>query len=60
MVTNTNFDNIDTQINPTVARLNVIEREAFVNAHHKICNRDLHYQLQSDLIEHIWMRHGLE
>jgi hypothetical protein len=52
MVTNTNFDNIGTQINPTVAMLNVTEREAFVNAHHKIRNRDLHYQLQSDLIKH--------
>jgi hypothetical protein len=60
MVTNTNFDNIDTQINPTVVRLNVTEREAFVNAHHKIRNRDLHYQLQSDLIKHNWIRHGLE
>jgi hypothetical protein len=60
MVTNTNFDNIDTQIKPVLARLNVIEREAFVNAHHKIHNRDLHYQLQSDLIEYNWMRHGLE
>jgi hypothetical protein len=45
MVTNTNFNNIGTQINPAEARLNVIEREAFVNAHHKIRNRDLHYQL---------------
>jgi hypothetical protein len=60
MVTNTNFDNIGTQINPRVARLNVTKREAFVNAHHKIHNRDLHYQLQSDLIEHSWMRHGLK
>jgi hypothetical protein len=60
MVTNTNFNNIGTQINPIVARLNVIEREAFVNAHHKIRNHDLHYQLQSDLIEHNWLRHGLE
>jgi hypothetical protein len=58
MVTNTNFDNIGTQINPTVARLNATEKEASVNAHHKI--RDLHYQLQSDLIEHNWTRHGLE
>jgi hypothetical protein len=60
MVTNTNFDNIGTQINPPVARLNVTEREAFVNAHHKIRNRDLHYQFQIDLIKHNWMRHGLE
>jgi hypothetical protein len=60
MVTNTNFGNIGTQINPTVARLNVTEREAFVNAHHKIRNRDLHYQFQRDFIKHNWMRHGLE
>jgi hypothetical protein len=52
MVTNTNFDNIGTQINLAEARLNVTEREAFINAHHKIRNRDLHYQLESDLIEH--------
>jgi hypothetical protein len=55
MVTKINFDNIGTQINQVVARLNITEREAFVNAHHKIRNRDLHYQLQSDLIEHNWM-----
>jgi hypothetical protein len=50
MVTNINFDNIGTQINPTVASLNVKERETFINAHHKIRNHDLYYQLQSDLI----------
>jgi hypothetical protein len=60
MITNTNFDNIGTKINPTVARLNITEREAFVNAHRKIRNCDLHYQLQSDLIEHNLTRHGLK
>jgi hypothetical protein len=34
------------------------EREAFVAAHHRLHDRNTHYQLQSDLIEHHWMRRG--
>jgi hypothetical protein len=38
IVTNTNFDNIGTQINLAKARQNVTKREIFVNTHHKIHN----------------------
>ena len=53
---NTNFDNIGRQVNPSGG--NVVEREAFVAAHHKLCDQARHIQLQKDLIEHNWMRYG--
>jgi len=34
------------------------DREAFVAAHHRLHDRNTHYQLQYDLIEHQWMRLG--
>ncbi|CAN6351784.1 unnamed protein product [Urochloa humidicola] len=52
---NTNFLNIGTQVVPRNG--DVQERSAFVAAH-KLRDRDLHIQLQKDLIEHNWMRYG--
>ncbi|TVU03909.1 hypothetical protein EJB05_50519 [Eragrostis curvula] len=37
--------------------INMAEREAFVAAHHKLCDQAFHIQLQKDLIEHNWMRY---
>ena len=31
---------------------------AFIAAHEKIRNRETHYQLQLDLVEHLWQRYG--
>jgi hypothetical protein len=36
------------------------DREAFVAAQHRLRDPDKHYQLQSDLIEHHWMRRGAQ
>ena len=40
---NTNFDNIGRQVNPSGG--NVVEREAFVAAHHKLRDQARHIQL---------------
>ncbi|WVZ50925.1 hypothetical protein U9M48_002130 [Paspalum notatum var. saurae] len=53
---NTNFSDIGTLADPS--RGSLVEREAFIAANHKLRNRALHFQLQSDLIEHNWMRYG--
>jgi hypothetical protein len=37
---------------------NTPDRAAFVAAHHRLRDETTHYQLQSDLIEHHWMRRG--
>jgi hypothetical protein len=37
---------------------NTPDRAAFVAAHHMLRDANTHYQLQSDLIEHHWMRWG--
>ena len=54
--TNTNFDNIGTPVDPS--RGSHAAREEFIQAHHKLRNKALHFQLQSDLIEHNWVRYG--
>jgi hypothetical protein len=56
--TNTNFDNIGTQIDAANAHGDIQERREFVNTLHKLRNKPLHIQLQNDLIEHQWMRYG--
>ena len=49
-------NNIGRQVNPSCG--NVVEWDAFVAAHHKLCDQACHIQLQKDLIEHNWMRYG--
>lgn len=34
------------------------DRQSFVDAHHKLKNRNAHFQLQHDIIEHQWMLLG--
>jgi hypothetical protein len=51
----TNFHDIEDVVVPYN---NNPDREAFVVAHHRLHDRNTHYQLQFDLIEHHWMRRG--
>jgi hypothetical protein len=36
----------------------LVDRHAFVQAHHRLRDRDVHFRLQSDLIVHNWNLHG--
>jgi hypothetical protein len=52
----TNFDEPGEHADPRTGIL--AERDAFVRAHHKLRNREVHSQLQADLIEYQWTRFG--
>jgi len=53
---NTYYDNVGVRATPyqTITQ----ERSEYINKHHKLKNTTIHSQLQMDLIEHQWMRHG--
>ncbi|XP_039778578.1 protein ALP1-like [Panicum virgatum] len=53
---NTNFDSLGDLADLRTGIL--AQRDAFVRAHHKLRNREVHGQLQVDLIEHQWTRLG--
>jgi hypothetical protein len=55
--TNTNFENIGTAVRPSTFE-NAEKRRAFIERHHKLRNKEMHTQLQNDLIEHNWRRYG--
>lgn len=50
-VRNRNFDQMGDLAVPYTRS---IERKKFVEAHHKLRKKTLHWQLQNDLIEHQW------
>lgn len=52
---NTDFSDIGDVVLPYN---NNPDPDALVAAHHRLHDRNRHYQLQSDLIEHQWMRRG--
>jgi hypothetical protein len=54
--TDTNFDDIGIKVTPSQG--NVPERNAFIEAHHKLRDPAMHSRLQQDLIEHNWNRFG--
>ena len=56
LVENTYYDNVGVGATPyqTITQ----ERSEYINKHHKLKNTTIHSQLQMDLIEHQWMRHG--
>ena len=54
--TNISFDNIGHQADISTGSTN--DHDRFVRAKHKLRNSDKHHQLQWDLIEHNWTRHG--
>jgi hypothetical protein len=49
------FDNIGEQVDPSTGSKTVCN--SFVQRLHQL-NKLKHHQLQNDLIEHQWMRHG--
>jgi hypothetical protein len=53
---NTDYDNVGVRATPyqTITQ----ERSEYINKHRKLKNTAIHSQLQMDLIEHQWMRHG--
>jgi hypothetical protein len=50
------FDNIGEEVDPSTKPRRV--RDSFVQRLHQLKNKSKHQQLQNDLIEHHWMRHG--
>jgi hypothetical protein len=53
---NTDYENIGVTAAPY--RTITQERSDYIKKHHKLKNPAIHSQLQMDLIEHHWMRHG--
>ena len=49
------YDNVGSRVKP--AR-NPDKVEAFIETYQQIENHDTHTQLQQDLIDHVWQRHG--
>ena len=49
------YDNVGSRVKP--AR-NPDKVQAFLETYRQIENHDTHTQLQLDLIEHVWQRHG--
>jgi hypothetical protein len=54
--TNTSFENPGQHVDLSTG--NLVDRHAFVQAHHRLRDRDVHFRLQSDLIVHNWNLHG--
>jgi hypothetical protein len=54
--TNTIFENPGQHVDLSTGNLE--DRHAFVQAHHRLRDRDVHFRLQSDLIVHNWNLHG--
>jgi hypothetical protein len=53
-----NIDYKDVGVIATPYQTITPERVEYINKHHKLNNTSIHSQLQIDLIEHQWMRHG--
>ncbi|KAK6151075.1 hypothetical protein DH2020_016007 [Rehmannia glutinosa] len=56
-----NYDALDDAIPPvSVSHEHTTELMKFIQCHHRIRDRNIHSQLQTDLIEHIWQIHGAQ
>ncbi|WCJ37999.1 hypothetical protein M5689_019085 [Euphorbia peplus] len=53
-----NYDEVDGTPTIALSRARTIEFLEFVQIHKEIRDKSTHFQLQNDLIEHIWERHG--
>ncbi|XP_020257992.1 putative nuclease HARBI1 [Asparagus officinalis] len=53
-----NYDAIDESPTISLSRERTPQLIEFIQAHHRIRDRQTHSQLQADLIEHLWQRHG--
>ncbi|XP_050211747.1 uncharacterized protein LOC126661908 [Mercurialis annua] len=53
-----NYDSFDVIPEISVSPERSTELLEFVQCHRRIRDRDTHFQLQQDLIEHIWKTHG--
>ena len=56
----TEFDGTDADTHVSVSRDPTQELEDFIQNHLRIRDRATHSQLQMDLVEHLWVRHGQE
>ena len=55
---NNDFDGSDANPSVRVSHAYTLELEDFMQTHYQIRDSITHSQLQSDLIEHLWERHG--
>ena len=55
-----NYEQIDEVNNPPiqVSREHANGYMVFIQSHQRIRDQEIHYQLQSDLINHLWQLHG--
>jgi hypothetical protein len=50
------YDDVREEVRPSRAPTH--ELQEFLQVHHAIKDRGIHSQLQEDLMEHLWQRHG--
>ena len=53
-----NYDVIDENQHVHVSHERTSELYEFIQTHHQIRDRQTHSQLQADLVEHLWQKHG--
>ncbi|CAL5370078.1 unnamed protein product [Camellia sinensis] len=57
-VKNFNYDQIEDSPHVTVLQERTTELMEFIQCHHNIRDRQTHFHLQSDLVEHLWQLHS--